>query len=69
MAIGTGWMIYAATAAPPNQVDVVAVVGGLLFLLGCPLVSVVVLKVFSNRLFADGPADCWSSVSTGRENN
>lgn len=69
MAIGTGWMIYAATAAPPNQVDVVAMVGGLLLLLGCPLVSVVVLIVFSNRLFADSPADCWSSVSTGRENN
>jgi len=69
MAIGTGWMIYAATAAPPNQVDVVAVLGGLLLLLGCPLVSVVVLKVFSNRLFANGPADCWSSTLIGLENN
>lgn len=69
MAIGTGWMIYATTAAPPNQVDIIAFVGGMLLLVAWPVISIGVLIALSHKLFADGPADCWSSVSDEIENN
>lgn len=63
MALGTGWMIYSATAAPPDQVDVIAFAGGMLLLVGWPVVSIGTLVSLSHRLFADGPTDCWSNVS------
>jgi hypothetical protein len=69
MAFGTGWMMVCASGAQPDQVETVAMLGGFSLMLGGPLVSLVVLFTMSYRLFADGPADCWSSVSDEIENN
>jgi hypothetical protein len=63
MALGTAWMIYSATTAPPDQVDVIAFAGGMLLLVGWPVLSIGALALLSHRLFADSPADCWSNVS------
>ncbi len=60
MAAGTTWMMLGASSAPPNEQPPVPLLGGFALLLGGPLCSVVILILFSRRLFAKGPAECWS---------
>lgn len=66
MLLGTGVMIVAASAGPPVGTELVAVTGFGLLIVG-PVVTVVSLIKMSNRLFADGPADCWSTISVKRD--
>ena len=60
MLLGTGVMIVDALAGLPVGV---AFIGGFGLLIVGPVVAIVSLITMSNRLFADGPADCWSAVS------
>jgi hypothetical protein len=63
MLLGTGVMIVFAVAGPPVGAALVAVVGGFGLLIVGPVVAIVLLITMSNRLFANGPADCWSTVA------
>lgn len=67
MLLGTGVMIAAAVAGPPVGAALVAVIGGFGLLIAGPVAAVVSLIKMSSRLFADGPADCWSTVSVKRD--
>ncbi len=59
MAAGTGWMVYAAMMAPDVK-DMPSIAGGLAVVLGGPALAVLFLVSTSSRLFAAGPAECWS---------
>lgn len=60
MVAGTGWMIITAMNAARALENSVPFIVGLGLMLGGPLLSVLVLMIFSRRLFARGPADCWA---------
>ena len=62
MLFGTALMIVAASAGPPVGATLVAVVSGFALLIVGPVVAIVLLITMSNRLFANGPAECWSTV-------
>jgi hypothetical protein len=67
MALGTGWMIFQALTAPPARDAAIHFVSGFSLLLGGPVLSLGVLFTMSNRLFANGPAECWATASTQRD--
>lgn len=67
MALGTGWMIFEALTVPPGREAAIHFVSGFSLLLGGPVLSLGVLFTMSNRLFANGPAECWATASTQRD--
>lgn len=61
MVFGTGLMVAAALGRPFQPLGIVEVVSGLLLLFVGPAIAIVLVVKMSSRLFANGPADCWSA--------